>query len=49
MLVTSLAFSAGLGFGLVFGLAVALWFSHRAYMDVREERKPGQGAPNFGR
>jgi len=30
--------AAGLGFGLVLGLSVALWLSHRAYIDLREDR-----------
>lgn len=35
------AFVAGIGVGGMGGLAAALWFSHRAYRDVRDRPSSG--------
>lgn len=42
-----LAVAAGLGFGLVIGMGIALWFARLTYLDVREGRLVRNNAANF--
>lgn len=46
-MIIGFAFAAGLGFGLVAGLCIALWFARLTYLDVREGRLVRNNAANF--